>query len=132
VGTRENVWVRYLTNDDPRQAALAVELIARCERIYIAKTVVLELEWVLRAVYRLDRDTVNRALLQVLGLPNAVVESPRQVARALKYHRQGLDFTDAPHLTAFEYDAFYTFDSGFAKRGKRLDLPVLPFNSPPA
>jgi integrase/recombinase XerD len=32
IGLDTNVWVRYLTNDDPRQAALAVELIARCER----------------------------------------------------------------------------------------------------
>lgn len=124
IGLDTNLWVRYLTNDDPRQAALAVELIARCERIYIAKTVVLELEWVLRAVYQLDRDTVNRALLQVLGLPNTVVESPRQIARALETHRRGLDFADALHLTGFEYDAFYTFDTDFAKRGKRLELPV--------
>jgi predicted nucleic-acid-binding protein len=130
IGLDTNLWVRYVTNDDPRQAALAVELIARCETIYVSKTVLLELEWVLRGVYELARDTVVRALLQILGLSNVVAEAPEQVALALEYHQQGLDFADALHLTSANYDVFHTFDAGFAKRGKRLGLPVKPVDSP--
>ena len=124
IGLDTNVWVRYVTNDDPPQAALAVALIARCKNIFIGKTVLLEIEWVLRAVYGLDRDAVIRALLQILGLANVVVETPAQIALALEQHRHGLDFADALHLAGADYERFYTFDAGFANRGKRLELPV--------
>jgi len=99
-------------------------------RHYVSKTVLLELEWVLRGVYELDRDTVVRALLQILGLSNVVAEAPEQVALALEYHQQGLDFADALHLTSANYDVFHTFDASFAKLGKRLGLPVKPVDSP--
>ena len=130
IGLDTNVWVRYVTNDDPRQAALAVELIARCATIYVGRTVLLELEWVLRGVYELDRDTVVRALLQILGLSNVAVEAPERVALALEYHQQGLDFADALHLTGARYDAFHTFDTGFVKQGQRLGFSVEPVDSP--
>ena len=124
IGLDTNVWVRYVTNDDPPQAALAVALIAQCKTIFIGKTVLLELEWVLRAVYGLDRDAVIRALLQILGLTNVVMETPARVALALEHHRHGLDFADALHLAGADYELFYTFDANFVKCGKRLELPV--------
>lgn len=124
IGLDTNVWVRYVTNDDPRQAALAVKLIARSDSIHLSRTVLLELEWVLRGVYRLDRDTVITALMQILGLSNVVVETPERVAKALGYHRQGLDFADALHLSGADYQIFHTFDEKFSKRGKQLQLPV--------
>ena len=124
IGLDTNVWVRYVTNDDPRQAALAVDLIADANSIFLSRTVLLELEWVLRGVYRLKRNTVVAAIMQILGLSNVFVEAPRRVARALDYHRQGLDFADALHLSGADYQLFHTFDSQFAKRGKQLRLPV--------
>jgi predicted nucleic-acid-binding protein len=120
-----NVLVRYVTNDDPRQAARAVALLASAEEIFIAKTVLLEVEWVLRAVYELTAKSIHRALLHILGLPNVHAEDPEQVALALDHYERGLDFADALHLAAnTDVEAFYTFDGKFARRARSLGAQV--------
>ena len=124
IGLDTNVWVRYVTNDDPRQGALAVQLIAHSDDIFLSRTVLLEIEWVLRGVYHLERDAVITALMQILGLSNVIVETPGRVAKALGYHRKGLDFADALHFSSSNYSIFHTFDAKFAKRGQQLQLPV--------
>jgi len=45
-----NVLVRYVTNDDPVRARKAADLLAGQATILIAHSVLLETEWVLRAV----------------------------------------------------------------------------------
>jgi predicted nucleic-acid-binding protein len=116
-----NILVRYLTNDDPTQAKLALEILSKPEEIFIAKTVLLEMEWVLRSVYELKPPEIFKGLLQILGLPNVVPESPEQIALALEYYRQGMDFADALHLVAHsEIKQFYTFDQAFVKKAKHI------------
>lgn len=44
IASDTNILVRYITNDDPVQAAQAIELMARADDIFVAKTVLLELE----------------------------------------------------------------------------------------
>ena len=51
-----NVLVRVLTNDDEKQADLAAEVLSAND-VFLAKTVLLELEWVLRYSYEFDRDS---------------------------------------------------------------------------
>ena len=65
-----NVLLRFLLGDDAGQASTAQELvaesIARSERVLITDPVLCELDWVLRASYRMTRDprvAVFRALL---------------------------------------------------------------------
>ena len=55
-----NVLVRLVTDDEPRQTAQARQLF-ETETIFLAKTVLLETEWVLRRLYRLDPLPVARA-----------------------------------------------------------------------
>lgn len=120
-----NVWVRYVTNDDPAQAVRALALLQEEPAIYLPKTVILELEWVLRAAYALPRGAITRALYQILGLPGVTCEQPEQVARALELHAQGLDLADALHLvSAASGQALRTFDAKLIRRGRRLGLPV--------
>src|ERR1041385_573755 len=45
-----NVVVRYLTSDHPKQAARAEALVER-QDVFVATTVLLETEWVLRSAY---------------------------------------------------------------------------------
>lgn len=75
-----NVLVRYVTNDDPVQARKAADLLAGPETILIAHSVLLELEWVLRAVYELSRPAILKAMRQVLGLPGTHVEQAISIA----------------------------------------------------
>ena len=121
-----NIWVRYVTNDDPLQATKAVELLSRSEEVFLPKTVLLELEWVLRAVYELPRANILKAVLHILGLPNVQAEFPEQVVSALAYFERGLDFADALHMVSSGSEkTVYTFDTQFAKRARSLGASVV-------
>lgn len=120
-----NVWVRYLTNDNELQARRALKLLEQSEAVFVPKTVLLELEWVLRAAYRLKPSDIHRSLLQILGLPMVTAESVGQVAAALDFYSQGYDFADALHLACSDTaQAVYTFDEQFIRKGKHAVPPV--------
>ncbi len=115
-----NVLVRLLVADDPAQTRRARAL-AGSERIHVSVTVLLETEWVLRALYRIpaaDIDTGFRTLVAT-----ADVEDRGSVERALDLAAQGLDFADALHLCrAGHATSFATFDTKLAKRAKKLGV----------
>lgn len=116
-----NVLVRLLTRDDPQQAAIAAEVM-RGEDLFVSKTVLLELEWVLRFTYRFEAAAINRALRGLLGLPTLTVEDSATVLDALDAHAAGLDFADALHLAASPKAAtFATFDRKLAAHAERRD-----------
>jgi predicted nucleic-acid-binding protein len=120
-----NVWVRYLTNDDPAQAERVLHLLDQATEVFLPTTVLLELEWVLRVVYGLSPAAVQRSLLQVLGLPMVVAEAPARFAKALELHAEGFDFADALHLAASEgCQQFITFDGQFVRKGAQTKPPV--------
>jgi predicted nucleic-acid-binding protein len=54
-----NLLVRLLTGDEPEQARRVADLIDTSPACFVPITVVLELEWVLRGAYRLDRRAVD-------------------------------------------------------------------------
>lgn len=115
-----NVIVRIVTHDDPDQARRAVALFER-ERIFITKTVLLEVEWVLRFSYRLPRAVIVSTLRKVVGLGTVEVEDPNEVSMALDWHEQGLDFADALHLAGSgKARRFATFDQKMANRAGTL------------
>ncbi len=111
-----NILVRLLVNDDPVQAEIARDLMKHPDGIFISKTVLLELEWVLRQVYQVDKKTLVAGLTRLLGLPNATIEGVAQVARAMQDFSKGMDFADALHLASTRGEMVtYTFDKKFAK-----------------
>lgn len=122
-----NVVVRLLTRDDEGQYQAAYLLFER-EQIFIPSTVVLETEWVLRFAYQYGSVQIVQTLRSLFGLPNVELERPAQVAEALDWYVQGLDFADALHLTASKETAgFSTFDKKLiAKSRELLELPVSP------
>ena len=126
-----NVLVRYLTNDDAEQARQAMAVLAGPDVILLPHTVLLELEWVLRAVYELPPETIHRSLLQVLGLANVQIEKADDVAKALSWYESGMDFADALHLAlATGVDRLLTFDQRFVKAAKAQGLPVQSISIP--
>jgi predicted nucleic-acid-binding protein len=111
-----NILVRCLTLDDPAQVPAAKTLLAHADGVFIAKTTLLELEWVLRAAYKVPRSGIHTALTCVLGLPNVCAENETQVARALQGYGQGLGFADALHLASSPAEeGFFTFDEKFVQ-----------------
>ncbi|MGH9784636.1 MAG: type II toxin-antitoxin system VapC family toxin [Terriglobia bacterium] len=115
-----NVLVRVFTRDDPGEAARAIRLL-RSSPVWVAKTVLLETEWVLRTVYEFSPDRVLAALRGLAGLEQVELEEPLQVARALAGYEAGLDFADALHLASAEDRRFASFDQKLAKRARRAD-----------
>lgn len=117
-----NVVVRYLIKDDASQYARAVTLLEGGP-IWLAKTVVLEIEWVLRSVYSLAPDHILDLLESVLGLPRVSLEDPGQVAQALRWAHKGLDLADALHLASRGgAHGFASFDRKLTRRAAKEGL----------
>lgn len=123
-----NILARFYVDDpsDPeaaKQRPVAYEVVAESPSLFVPLTVVLELEWVLRAFYRFDAARVIQVIEHLLGLANVNVEEAGRVSQALSLLGQGMDFADALHLAGSTHcDALYTFDNRrFARRAQRLD-----------
>jgi len=115
-----NVIVRYLTGDDAEQAERVCAVIGH-EPVFVPRTVLLEVEWVLRAVYDLSSNQIIPALRALAGLPGVSVEDATLVAQAMNWSDAGLDFADALHLVAATgCESFLTFDKRFARSATRL------------
>jgi predicted nucleic-acid-binding protein len=95
-----NVLIRILTNDDANQSQLATALLRERNRVYILKTVLLEVEWVLRSSYRFAPEAIALGIRDLLRAPNLEVEDEPAIARALNWFEQGMDFADALHLAS--------------------------------
>jgi len=120
IGVDTNIIVRLLTRDDEQQFLKAKEVCTN-EQIFIADTVILETEWVLRFAYGFKPDNIRLALTKLLGLQNVHVNNPENLNRVIQMYKTGLDFADAMHLVAsLRHDAFLTFDKTFIHRSKEL------------
>ena len=110
-----NVLVRFLTKDDPEQYAKARALIEEGD-IFVATTVLLEAEWVLRSGYEYARIDIIKAFRSFAGLAGVVLERPDVTAQALAWTETGMDFADALHLaSSSRCGSFHTFDAKFIK-----------------
>ena len=120
VAVDTSVLIRLVTNDHPARAARAAAVF-RSGPVFVAKSVLLETEWVLRYSYDLDTEAILRALRGVLGLANVSVEDPGAAATALQMCEQGLAFADALHLASSTHAGrFVTFDARLVKRAARV------------
>ena len=122
-----NILARFYVDDpgDPeaaRQRPIARRIMTESTSLFVPITVVLELEWVLRAFYGFDASQVIRVFEHLLGLAHVNTEEAERVAAALPLTAQGMDFADALHLTGSAHcAALYTFDDRrFARRARRL------------
>jgi predicted nucleic-acid-binding protein len=124
-----NILARFYVDDpnDPeaaKQRPISYEIMARSKALFVPLTVILELEWVLRAFYRFEAEQTGRVFEHLLGLPNVTVEEWPRVSDAIKLHLKGLDFADALHLaSSAPCEQLLTFDDRrFARRASRLNL----------
>jgi predicted nucleic-acid-binding protein len=123
-----NVLARYYLRDDPAQAAVATAILDRGE-LFIPKTVLLELAWVLQYVAEQPPTSVVECLAHLIALPGITIEDEDAVEEALSHCRRGIDFADALHLTSSRRcDEMVTFDRRLIVRARKLALapPVRP------
>jgi len=115
-----NIIIRFLTQDDERQYKKSYAIF-KAQEIFISNTVILETEWVLRYAYHFSPDDICDAFVNLFGLKNVHLSNPTFIAQAIKWHQQGIDFSDAMHLTQCQqYEKLYTFDKKFSSKAKNL------------
>jgi predicted nucleic-acid-binding protein len=122
-----NVLARYYVREGGAaraQEEVARAVVERGTQLFVAKTVVLELEWVLRGVYGHPPKDVGRVIEHLLSLAHIEVEDRAAVESALGNLRRGLDFADAlHHASSRSCEALLTFDArGFVGKARRLAI----------
>ncbi len=129
IGLDTNILARYLVapGEDPserQQFAQAQSLIDSGQPLMVCKTVLLELEWVLRGFYRYSRADIGRALGWLTEQAHIELEDRSAVEQALANYTAGFDFADALHHASYAgCNRVASFDDrGFVRRGERLKL----------
>jgi predicted nucleic-acid-binding protein len=117
-----NVLVRIVVNDHPAQSARAAEFLRQQDRVFLAKTVLLEVEWILRSAYRLGRREILAILRGILAIGSAEVEDEAAVVQAMRWYEEGMDFADALHMASAGTQRFVTFDRALQERARRLGI----------
>lgn len=133
IGLDTNVLARYYVEDAgdaeaQRQRLAAQRLIESGQPLKVGKTVVLELEWVMRGYYGFSQAEVATVLRHLLSQTHITLEDRAAVEQALAHSDAGLDFADALHHASYQdCTRMATFDDRkFARRAQRLGLvPVV-------
>ena len=129
IGLDTNVLARYYIDDEAdaeaqRQRLAARRLIDSGQPLMVSKSVILELEWVMRGYYSFTQGEVASVMTHLLEQAHITVEDRVVVEQALRSLSAGIDFADALHHASYKAcDSVATFDDRrFARRAKKLGL----------
>lgn len=125
-----NVFLRFLTNDDPAKARRAQALFERAvagkTRLRTSLLVMAEMVWTLESYYQLDRADVADKVSKILNTPNLACPEAATIRRALDlYVDKNIDFIDAYHACALENEGLtriVTFDRKHFRRVEWLEI----------
>jgi predicted nucleic-acid-binding protein len=100
IGLDSNVLVRYVAQDEPRQAARATRLLESELTVempgFVSLVALAETTWVLESIYRADRPTLVRVVRGLLSASNIRVQDSEAVALAADdVESKTADFADA-------------------------------------
>ncbi|MGB1128379.1 MAG: type II toxin-antitoxin system VapC family toxin [Opitutales bacterium] len=110
-----NVLVRFLVEDDPKQCAAAKGLFEK-QLCFITESVLLEAEWVMRAVYEVDRKVIAAAYRALLRMETVLFPDAGIFRQVITCFEAGFDFADAMHLVRSEGYPMKTFDRDLMKQ----------------
>lgn len=127
IGLDTNVLIRYLTQDDPEQAARAtgvVEKLSESDPGFIGMVALVETVWVLRRLYGASAEEIRETVSDLLSSRNIVVENREVVALALTIgEKDSCRFADAIIAAAAlraGCSKTLTFDRGAVRAGMAL------------
>ena len=122
-----NVLVRFLTNDDKRQAELAETAMKAADAVFVSTTVLCETVWVLTRAFKLPREEIFNVLSAFITSDRVQVN--RLEAEAGLVHLSlGGDFADGVillHAEQSRADRLVTFDRDFAKAPVTSKVPLV-------
>ncbi len=116
-----NVFLRYLTKDDPLKYERCREMFKRALEgeitISTSGMVIAELIWTLLSYYRVPKAEVVEKVSVILGAENLFVPDKDALADALVlYARKNIDFIDAYNAVFMKYHGLreiYSYDEDF-------------------
>ncbi len=125
-----NIFIRYLTNDDPQKAKACFELFQkardRAVQLTTSEAVIAEVVYVLSSkdVYHLGREEVRARLYPLLLVPGFKLPHRNVYLHTLDLYAQyPIDFEDAltlAQMSQAKIQALYSYDRGF-DRGTALE-----------
>jgi predicted nucleic-acid-binding protein len=129
IGLDTNVLARYYIHDEAdaeakKQREAARRLMESGKPLMVCKTVLLELEWVMRGYYKFTVAQINSVMNHLLALPQVTIEDRESVVQALSHCQAGLELADALHHASYRAcDSMASFDDKqFARRTRRIGL----------
>lgn len=129
IGLDTNVLARYYIEDKAdgeavAQRQAAQRLIESGKPLMVSKTVLLELEWVMRGYYLFKSVEVRQVMQHLLAMSHVTIEDRETVEKALMHCDGGLDFADALHHASYRgCQSVASFDDKkFARRAKKMGL----------
>ncbi len=118
-----NIFIRYLTKDDPRKAQACFDLLQKAQQRAIQLTtseaVIAEVVYVLssKEVYNLGRDEIRARLYPLLSVPGLKLPRRKVYLHALDlYAEYPIDFEDALTVAQMSHArirTLYSYDRGF-------------------
>lgn len=133
-----NIFVRYLTKDDPVKARACFEMFKQAERndigLYTSESIIAEVVYVLSSprLYGLSHDEIRARLLPLLTLAGLRFPDRTVCLRALElYAAFPVDFEDAltvAHMERQKITEIYSYDRDFDKIAdvQRLEPDPIP------
>lgn len=122
IGVDTNILVRFLVQDDAKQAEAARSLMARCslrDPAFIGREALIETVWVLESAYGFPPAKIAPAILGLLEAEEIVVEAAEDAVVAVEAYGAGLaDFADHMIAAAARRSGcatLYTFDRRAAR-----------------
>jgi predicted nucleic acid-binding protein len=116
-----NIFLRYLTKDDPSRYEKCKEMFKKAMKGEIAITtsgmVIAELVWTLLSYYKVPKAEVVEKVTVIVGTKNLSIPDKHIVADALVlYARKDIDFIDAYNAIFMRYHGLreiYSYDEDF-------------------
>jgi len=113
-----NLIIRFLLNDNQKQADAAKKLFSSSEKLYLTDLVLAEIVWVLTSVYNFPKVDIAQKLQNLLNL-NIFKSNKRLLNQALQLYEQfSISFVDA-YLASLvlekNLEGIYSFDKGLDK-----------------
>ncbi len=116
-----NIFLRYLTKDDPSKYEKCKDLFKKAieGKITLATSgmVIAELIWTLLSYYKVPKADVIEMVSIIVGTENLFIPEGDIIADALVlYSRKNVDYIDAynaVYMKHYDYDEIYSYDRDF-------------------
>ena len=120
IGLDTNVLVRYIAQDDPKQSAVATNLINSLTKEhpgFVSVVSMVELVWVMQSCYKSTKIEIVNILETILSTRELIIENAETIIRATHvYSGTGADFADclierSANKAGCEYSVTFDIDA---------------------